>query len=321
MKNNLPSLLSSYQLQTITISMTDDTLLPVSVIGSGEPVMLLHAFGMDARQFLPFILPLTQRYRFYLPHFRGFGMSSHLTLPRFNFIEQYVDDVEQVFRHVSKKTKCEAFPVAAISMGALVMWAYFQRFGTQHVSRYLNIDQAPMIHNQPDWQTGGVFGTRQTEIFAQFADLIANAEPYMQVDDFRHLPYRLKTKLLDIERAFSLLSVSRKSSQLLVKTLSHRPPQKISLMKHATWQHKLRCLSAYVELPYDYRSVVSTVSIPTTLLVGGRSQLYSAKCQQKITQMLPSANAIILPNSGHAVPMDAPVEFYKVLKRFVESSL
>ncbi|MGO1857389.1 MAG: alpha/beta fold hydrolase, partial [Psychrobacter sp.] len=101
MKNNLPSLLSSYQLQTITISMTDDTLLPVSVIGSGEPVMLLHAFGMDARQFLPFILPLTQRYRFYLPHFRGFGMSSHLTLPRFDFIEQYVDDVEQVFRHVS----------------------------------------------------------------------------------------------------------------------------------------------------------------------------------------------------------------------------
>ena len=77
----------------------------------------------------------------------------------------------------------------------------------------------------------------------------------------------------------------------------------------------------YVELPYDYRSVVSTVSIPTTLLVGGRSQLYSAKCQQKITQMLPSANAIILPNSGHAVPMDAPVGFYKVLKRFVESSL
>ena len=306
-----------YQLQTSHVTATDGTLIPMSVIGKGKPVLLLHAFGMDARQFLPFILPLTQHYCFYLPHFRGFGLASDLTLPTFDFIEQYAEDTQQVFEYVREKTGVEAFPVAGISMGALVMWAYFKRFGHNSVSRYLNIDQAPLIHNQPDWQDGGVFGTRQAEIFAQFTRLIANAEPYMHINDFRHLPYRLKADLLDIERSFSLLSVSTKPSQVLTKTLSYRAPHKIALMKHATWQHKLRCLSAYVELPYDYRDVLPTVNIPTTLLIGGRSQLYDPKRQQQVLKLLPNAHSVILPKSGHAVPMDAPIEFYKILKQFL----
>ncbi len=311
---------AQYQLQTAYVIATDGTLLPVSIIGNGKPVLLLHAFGMDARQFLPFILPLTQHYCFYLPHFRGFGLAAHSSLQAFDFIEQYAEDTQQVLEYVSKETGVDDFPVAAISMGALVMWAYFQRFGTQHVSRYLNIDQVPLIHNQPDWQDGGVFGKRQTELFAQFKQLITNTDPYIEkVDDFRHLPYRLKTELLDIERSFSLLSVSTKPSQVLTKTLSYRAPHKIALMKHATWQHKLRCLSAYVTLPYDYRDVLPTVNVRTTLLIGGNSQLYSAKWQQRLATMLPNAHSIILPKSGHAVPMDAPVGFYRVLKQFLAS--
>ncbi|WP_261863352.1 alpha/beta fold hydrolase [Psychrobacter sp. JCM 18900] len=90
-------------------------------------------------------------------------------------------------------------------------------------------------------------------------------------------------------------------------------------MEHATWQHKLRCLSAYVALPYDYRDVLPTVNIPTTLLIGARSQLYNAEWQQRLTTLLPNAHSIILPTSGHAVPMDAPVAFYKVLKEFLNA--
>ena len=306
-----------YQLQTTHVTATDGTLIPMSVIGKGQPVLLLHAFGMDARQFLPFILSLTRQYCFYLPHFRGFGLASDVALPKFDFIEQYAEDTQQVVQHIRQKITVDALPIAAISMGALVMWAYFKRFGHNSVSRYLNIDQAPLIHNQPDWQDGGVFGTCQTELFAQFTQLIANAEPYMHIDDFRHLPYRLKANLLDMERSFSLLSVSTKPSQIVTKTLSYRAPHKISLMKHATWQHKLRCLSAYVALPYDYRDVLPTVAIPTTLLIGARSQLYDPKRQQQLLELLPNAHSIILPKSGHAVPMDSPVAFYKVLKQFL----
>ena len=307
-----------YQLQTISVAGADGTPLPVSVIGHGKPVLMLAAFGMDARQFLPFILPLIKQYQFYLPHFRGFGLAANLELPQFDFIEQYATDTQQVIKYIVKETGTDKIPVAGISMGALVMWAYFKRFGTGKISRYLNIDQAPIIHNQPDWQ-GGVFGARQDELFAQFELLIANAAPYTQVKDFRHLPFSVKIGLLEMERAFSLLSVSRQHSQLLVKSLSYRAPHKTALMQHATWQHKLCCLSAYVELPYDYRDVLETVDIPTTLLIGGRSKLYNPEWQLKLSDILPNAKVEILAKSGHAVPMDAPVKFYRVLKGFLES--
>lgn len=311
------TLYKAYQLKTITINSTDGIPLPVSVVGRGKPVLMLHAFGMDSRQFLPFILPLIHQYQFYLPHFRGFGLADSLQLPQFDFIEQYAADTQQVIDYIVKATGFNKIPVAGISMGALVMWAYFKRFGTNQVSGYLNIDQAPIIRNQPDWQ-GGVFGERQDELFAQFESLISKTEPYMQVNNFRHLPYALKVGLLAMERAFSLLSVSRKHSQLLVKTLSHRAPHKVVLMTHSTWQHKLRCLNAYVQLPYDYRDVLETVDIPTTLLIGGRSKLYEPEWQLKLADRLPNAKVEILAKSGHAVPMDSPFGFYRVLKGFLE---
>lgn len=306
-----------YQLKTITITSTDSTLLPISVIGNGKPVLMLAAFGMDARQFLPFILPLVNQYQFYLPHFRGFGLAADLTLPQFDFIEQYAADTQHIIKYIIEETGVNKVAVAGISMGALVMWAYFKRFGTSKISRYLNIDQAPIIHNQSGFQ-GGVFGARQDELFAQFKKLINNTEPYMQVNDFRHLPYELKTGLLAMERAFSLLSVNRRHSQVVVNALSHRAPHKVALMTHSTWQHKLRCLDAYVQLPYDYRDVLETVDIPTTLLIGGRSQLYDPKWQLQLADVLPNAKVEIVANAGHALPMDAPIGFYRVLKRFLQ---
>lgn len=318
-RHKIKTITPQYQLQTQSVQVADGTLLPLSVIGHGKPVLLLHAFGMDARQFLPFIWPLLSEYRFYLPHFRGFGMAADLVLPRFDFISQYAEDTAQVIAHIKAETQTDALPVAAISMGALVMWAYFQRFGTIDVSHYLNIDQAPMIHNQPDCQ-GGVFGARQDEIFAKFIALIDNSAPYRHVEDFRHLPYGVKANLLEVERAFSLLSVGRRRSKWLIKTTSYRAPHRIALSEHSTWQHKLRCLQAYVTLPYDYREVLSTVDIPVTMLIGARSELYAASWQQQLTQMLPDAHALVLANAGHAVPIDAPVRFYQVLKQFVQTS-
>lgn len=76
---NLLTLPTKYQLQTMNIAFADGVMLPVSVIGSGKPVLMLHAYGMDAREFLPFILSLTGEYTFYLPHFRGFGKQNLLT--------------------------------------------------------------------------------------------------------------------------------------------------------------------------------------------------------------------------------------------------
>ena len=139
MKTNLINLPANYQLKTIHIALSDSILLPVSVIGSGKPVILLHAYGMDAREFLPFILPLVGKYAFYLPHLRGFGAAKDIKLTQFDFVRQYADDISVVIEQVCLAHNIQSVPVAAISMGAQVMWAYFERYGSAKVCRYLNI--------------------------------------------------------------------------------------------------------------------------------------------------------------------------------------
>lgn len=309
---------SQYRLQTMNVKLNDGTLLPVSVIGSGKPILLLHAYGMDAREFLPFILPLISKYKFYLPHFRGFGAAQVIRLTQFDFIRQYADDIHEVIEQICSWCKVELVPIAAISMGAQVMWAYFERYGTSKVSRYLNIDQSPAIHNKTDWQ-GGLFGARQQEVFATFQQVVELTLPYAHLDSFTHLPFVIKRRVTDVERMFSLLSVNRPRSKALVQVLAHQNDHKLVFYDHSTWQHKMRCLQAYLTLPYDFRAVLETVNIPVVNLIGGQSKLYDPKYQQKVTQRLPNATEIILPRSGHAVPMDAPIGFYRVLKEFLQS--
>ncbi|WP_230658257.1 alpha/beta fold hydrolase [Psychrobacter sp. I-STPA10] len=295
-----------------------NTGLPITIVGKGKPILLLHAFGMDSREFIPFIAPLSTRYQFYLPHFRGFGLASNIKLTQFDFIEQYADDTQAVISHICNEHRITSLPVAAISMGALVMWAYFQRFGTDKISRYLNIDQSPVIHNQPDWQ-GGLFGEQQGEIFANFQKILDTALPYLNnIDSFTHLPYKVKRQMLYMERQFSLLSVGRWQSKAIIHLLGYRTPQRLVFYKHPTWQHKLCCLSAYLKLPYDYRAAIDNIDIPVTLLIGARSKLYAPAWQSKLAGYLEDVNEIILPHSGHAIPLDAPVGFYQTLKQFLD---
>ena len=309
-----------YQVQTTHITMTDGTRLPISVIGQGAPVLILHAYGMDAREFLPFILPLASKYTFYLPHLRGFGAAKDIELSEFDFLRQYADDLHVVIEQICLARNIDALPVAAISMGAQVMWAYFSRYGSARVSRYLNIDQSPAIHNQPDWQ-GGLFGTRQREVFAVFHEVVNMTLPYIQLESFTHLPLALKRRVTDVERQFSLLSVNRRRSKAFIQAMTYKNDPKLALYEHRLWNHKRQCLQAYLTLPYDFRGALDKVTIPVVNLIGGRSKLYDPKWQQKVTQMLPNATEIVLPHSGHAVPLDEPVRFYQVLRRFFGNEL
>lgn len=255
MKKNLINLPANYQLKTIDIALTDGTLLPVSVIGNGKPVLLLHAYGMDAREFLPFIFPLLGKYAFYLPHLRGFGAAKDIKLTQFDFVRQYADDISIVIEQICLARNIESLPVAAISMGAQVMWAYFERYGSERVSRYLNIDQSPAIHNQSDWQ-GGLFGTRQQEVFDIFHEVIDRTLPYADIESFTHLPFALKRRATDVERLFSLLSVNRTRSKAFIQVMTYKNDPKLALYDHSIWHHKMRCLQAYLTLPYDFRGAL-----------------------------------------------------------------
>ncbi|WP_288776146.1 alpha/beta hydrolase [uncultured Psychrobacter sp.] len=331
-------LLQSYTTRLQQVISYDGMAIPVTVVGNPEaqPVLMLHAFGMDARQFLPFVLPLAGQFCFYLPHFRGFGLAADTPTSEFDFIEQYAKDVDQLLTHICDTLQVASVDVAGISMGALVAWAHFNRYADspQHskIGRYLNIDQSPTVQNQSDWR-GGVFGEKQTEVFDQFHRVLQSTLPYLpqqdleqqglkeqQTFEFAQLPFKVKKQIVELETAFSLMSVQRLPSKLLINSSGYKPARVLHSYQHPTWQQKLRSLQAYLELPYNYRRALSSIQSPVTMLVGGHSQLYDPKWQYKVAEALPKANVIEITKSGHAIPLDAPLQFSRALKQFLLAS-
>lgn len=331
-------LLQSYTPRLQQVISYDGMAIPVTVVGNPEaqPVLMLHAFGMDARQFLPFVLPLAGQFCIYLPHFRGFGLAADTPTSEFDFIEQYAKDVDQLLIYICDIHQVASVDVAGISMGALVAWAHFNRYADspQHskVSRYLNIDQSPTVQNQSDWR-GGVFGEKQTEVFDQFHHVLQATLPYLphqdleqqglkeqQTFEFKQLPFKVKKQIVELETTFSLMSVQRLPSKLLINSSGYKPARVLDSYQHPTWQQKLRGLQAYLELPYDYRQALSSIQSPVTMLVGGQSQLYDPKWQYKVAEALPEANVIEIAKSGHAIPLDAPLQFSRALKQFLLAS-
>ncbi|MDY3306083.1 alpha/beta hydrolase [Psychrobacter sanguinis] len=326
-------LLQSYTPRLQQVISYDGMAIPVTVVGNpqAQPVLMLHAFGMDARQFLPFVLPLVGQFCFYLPHFRGFGLAAETPTSEFDFIEQYAKDVDQLLTHICDTHQVASVDVAGISMGALVAWAHFNRYADspQHskVSRYLNIDQSPTVQNQSDWR-GGVFGEKQTEVFDQFHHVLQATLPYLpqqdlkeqQTFEFAQLPFKVKKQIVELETVFSLMSVQRLPSKLLINSSGYKPARVLETYQHPTWQQKLRGLQAYLELPYDYRQALNSIQSPVTMLVGSQSQLYNPKWQYKVAEALPEANVVEIAKSGHAIPLDAPLQFSRALKQFLLAS-
>ena len=81
------------------VPLRDGKALNVFCLGRGEPVILLHGFGFHGLQWLPNILPLTHRYRFYLPDLRGFGQSHLTAFSQHCVFSTYAQDLGDVIDH------------------------------------------------------------------------------------------------------------------------------------------------------------------------------------------------------------------------------
>ena len=89
--------------------------------GSGEAVVLLHAFPLDSRMWEPLIETLSKQYRVIAPDFRGFGESS--ASEPFT-IETLAEDV----REMCSQLGLGSIVLAGLSMGGYVSLAYARKF-------------------------------------------------------------------------------------------------------------------------------------------------------------------------------------------------
>ena len=292
------------------LNMSDGAQLFVREFGQGQPILVLSGLGMSSHQWLPFLYPFKQHYRFIIPDWRGFGNSKHCAIPDSDAIRSHWQDLKTIIQQLNLTHPA----VIAYSMGATTaMYGMQYDDFAEHIRAYLHIDQSPCIKNQADWAYG-LYGERQTQflnVLQALRSCLHNAQSISQLTPAQ------QQRLL---HAWQQLMGFQGSHPILLRAMaqvSHFPRFAQYLLPLKNLHMMTWYLDTYLAHDLDLRPSLSKLQCPITWLSGQNSALYPIRGQQLLAEKL-KATHVILPKSGHAPLLSQPWQFYQTLRQFLQ---
>ena len=98
---------------------------PAVVIGEGLPVILLHAFPLDGRIWMPVATGLSDRYQLIVPDLRGFGNASHQLE---SLTEIAIDLVAEDIAALMDAREIDRAVIGGVSRGGYVALAFARKY-------------------------------------------------------------------------------------------------------------------------------------------------------------------------------------------------
>jgi pimeloyl-ACP methyl ester carboxylesterase len=182
-------------------------------------------------------------------------------------------------------------------MGASVVWAYLDLYGTERLSRTIWVDEAPVVTVRPGWsehervEYGCTF--LDYDVLAQFA---ARAFAANTIELMKDLLRPLFSERVPEE---TLTWVAKQNLKM------SREASNDMLMEHAS---------------NDWRDVLERVTLPT-LVIGGERGAFSAESQRWIASQNKNARAEIVggdDGESHFMFMESPKLFNEIVLDFVD---
>src|SRR3954447_23770406 len=130
---------------TRTVKTSDGIRLQYLESGVGQPLVMIPGWSQTAEQFKFQIEGLSDRYRVIAVDMRGHGESSK---PAYGYrIARLSKDVHELL------TALDLHEVALLghSMGASVIWSYYDLFGPERLAKLIIVDQVPVTCTDLEW--------------------------------------------------------------------------------------------------------------------------------------------------------------------------
>jgi pimeloyl-ACP methyl ester carboxylesterase len=291
------------------VTTRDGQRLHVRVLGRGRPVLLLHGLGASSLQWLPFVLPLLGRARFYMPDLRGAGRSAGVNLNQDDMFQNHAEDLEDIVRHFGLRD----FLVAGHSMGATTVLHWLHGGGGAGMRGYLHIDQSPSVSNREDWRHG-LFGPDQDSYFDIMRTLAEALRPYRGHPRLDTLPQATRRHALEL----LAIAQDRQGSALPGRFIraAARWPALVRLLPLNRPSEIYRVVTTYLDTR-DYRDSLRRCAAPVTVMVGMKSVLYHPAGQMAIADYAPQCRIVPFEKAGHLLPLDQPLAFFREFRRFV----
>lgn len=293
--------------------MQDNEQLYVREFGHGQPVFVLSGLGMQSWQWMPFLYHLKNKCHFIIPDWRGFGGSKNCAIPQTDAISSHWQDLKTLIKH----KQFEKFKLIGYSMGATTAM-HGMKYGdlSQHITRYLHIDQTPKITVDSTWQYG-LFGQKHAEFKRLLTQISVFLNQHRDFTSIESLNLEKRHTLVSLWAEFIAFQSSNKLSPFLFKLALNKP----KLQKYILPIHRLDYLTWYIDNYLyhneDYRQTITSLNCPTTFFSGELSTLYPIEGQTLIAQSLGQSQQVIFKKSGHTPLISEPVKFTKEIHQFL----
>lgn len=258
--------------------------------GDGPTIVMLHGWTSSHQEWFPFLPMLTSNHRVIRWDARGHGGQHH---PEFSppTVERMARDLINLLDHLDLKD------VTAVghSMGALTLWQFIKDYGSQRLGRVCFIDQSPKLVTDADW-AHGIYGNFDQQMASELMTWLETdfAEGVLKLTAFG-LNQRATEKYL------AGASGWERSRQQL------RSQNAIPLIE--CWESLTQA---------DYRSVLSSIDIPSMLVYGGESNFYSTDTAHFVASQIRNAILHIYEGTDHSPHQWHRERFARDLAQFID---
>lgn len=272
----------------------------VRILGRGKPVLLLHGFALDSRQWLPLITPYLYTHKFILPDFRGHGSSPLGSFHRSQALECLCNDIDDILEAL----QLDQVMLGAYSMGALVGLEYVLRDQGRRVQSYLHIEASPCFHEKPDWPHG--FNPSLKERAIRLVELWQGPSDV--------------SMSVETQAAYKALvheMVLQAFPQTWIKRVLGAIPQSLlqTMLPDPNFTHEF--FSFLIDGDYDVRDRINTLTIPGLIMCGRQSLYFPWQGAEWLQKNWRQSQLVLFEASGHGLIVSEPLKSRKVFECFL----
>jgi 3-oxoadipate enol-lactonase len=242
--------------------------------GTGRPLVLLHAFPLNAEQWLPQLARVPPGWRYIAPDMRGLGRSESGLVRGEASMDLYAQDVFEVMAHLDVRTAA----VAGLSMGGYVALA--------------------MVRRAPERVTGLVLA--DTRAAADTEEGRAGRDRMLAVlerDGPRGVSRAMLPTLLGQTTRRDQPDLAEAIDRIIQTGTSEGVGAAIRAMKHRP----------------DSTPLLPTIACPTVIVCGEEDVITTPEEGEALHRAIPGSRFVLVAGAGHLSNLENPLAFTAAL--------
>lgn len=239
----------------------DDTRIFYREAGEGTPLILIHGWPLSSELFAKNISALAEQYHVIVPDLAGFCNSEFSGNPQEWTVEKYAQDILALMDELG----IEQAVIGGMSMGGPITLSMFEQAPDRFIGMLL-IDTIAAPAAAPEKQLWLGWVQR------------------IQEKGVKSIPPYVMDEMLTAE--------VRMNNPELVNQVA-------TIMKNASKEGAIAGAYALANRP-DFRPLLSSINVPTLILVGMQDSIYPYEIAQRMQKKIPNSELVILDNGNHA---------------------